>query len=228
MLALPHSKSRISPTVVATLAALAVAAAWDASGLDLPLARLAGGPTGFALRDHWLLAGWLHDGGRRLAWLLVAGLLAGAWFPWGPLRRLQKWQRLRLAGATLIAALVVSVLKGLSPANCPWDLEAFGGTARYVGHWGLRGDAGAGGHCFPAGHASAGFSFASGFFSFREIDPVLARRWLAAALIAGLAFALAQQWRGAHFMSHSLWTAWTCWVTAWAAHRFWPRRGAAC
>jgi len=24
---------------------------------------------------------------------------------------------------------------------------------------------------------------------------------------------LAQQWRGAHYMSHTLWTAWVCWVT---------------
>ena len=33
-------------------------------------------------------------------------------------------------------------------------------------------------------------------------------------LIAGLALGLSQQMRGAHFMSHTLWTAWFCWVTA--------------
>ena len=227
MLALSLSSRRISPTFFATLAGLAVAAAWDASALDLPLAQLAGGPSGFALREHWLLAGWLHDGGRRLAWLLAGGLFAGVWFPWGPLRRLQKWQRMRLACATLIAALVVSLLKGLSPASCPWDLDAFGGAARYVSHWSFRGDGGAGGHCFPAGHASTGFSFMSGFFSFREVDPVLARRWLGLALVAGLLFAGAQQLRGAHFMSHGLWTAWICWVAAWTVHGFWRQPEAA-
>ena len=37
----------------------------------------------------------------------------------------------------------------------------------------------------------------------------------AAALLAGFSLGLAQQVRGAHFMSHTLWTAWLCWTTAW-------------
>lgn len=221
MPALPLSVSRPSPACLATLGALVLAVAWDMSGLDLPLARLAGGPSGFALREHWLFANVLHDAGRRLAWLLVVGLCIGVWFPFGPLRQLHTWQRLRLAVATLAAALAVSLLKGLSPVSCPWDLATFGGLARHVNHWSLQPDGGSG-HCFPAGHASAGFGFVSGFFSFRDANPMLARQWLAMALAAGLLFGAAQQLRGAHFMSHTLWTGWICWVVAWAVHRFWP------
>jgi membrane-associated PAP2 superfamily phosphatase len=33
---------------------------------------------------------------------------------------------------------------------------------------------------------------------------------------------LAQQWRGAHFMSHTLWSAAVCWMIAWLVHASWP------
>ena len=33
-------------------------------------------------------------------------------------------------------------------------------------------------------------------------------------MLAGLLLGLAQQVRGAHYMSHTLWTAWFCWATA--------------
>src|SRR5262245_33907431 len=86
-----------------TLALFTLALAWDASGLDLPLAHLAGSGAGFPWREHWLLSGVLHDGGRRLSWLLALALCIGVWWPWGPLRRLDASQRLRLAVAALAA-----------------------------------------------------------------------------------------------------------------------------
>jgi membrane-associated PAP2 superfamily phosphatase len=78
--------------------------------------------------------------------------------------------------------------------------------------WGVR--VGGTGGCFPAGHASAGFAFIGGFFAFRQVLPATARRWLAGAMAVGLVFGLAQQVRGAHYMSHTLWTAWLCWTVA--------------
>jgi len=78
--------------------------------------------------------------------------------------------------------------------------------------WGVR-DGGAG-HCFPAGHASAAFAYLGGYFVFRRAAPGVARAWFAFALVTGLALGLSQQMRGAHFMSHTLWTAWFCWLTA--------------
>jgi membrane-associated PAP2 superfamily phosphatase len=91
-----------------------------------------------------------------------------------------------------------------------------------VSHWSLGPDGGSG-HCFPAGHAASGFSFAGGYFAFRRSDRGLARRWLAAALAAGLLLGLAQQWRGAHFMSHTLWSAAACWLSACLLQAAWPR-----
>jgi membrane-associated PAP2 superfamily phosphatase len=55
-----------------------------------------------------------------------------------------------------------------------------------------------------------------GFFVLRPVSAKLAARCLALVLAAGFALGLAQQVRGAHFMSHTLWTAWLCWVAAWA------------
>lgn len=214
------SPPRFSPLALATTGFLVLLLAWDASGLDMALARLTADASGFPLREHWLLFSVLHEGGRRLAWLLALLLCLGVWWPWGPLRRLRRWQRLRLAASTLLAVLAVSLVKNLSVASCPWDLQAFGGVARHLSHWSLRSDGGAG-RCFPAGHASAGFSFVGGYFSFREHHAALAHRWLAAALAAGLVLGIAQQLRGAHFMSHTLWTGLLCWLVAWGTHRCW-------
>jgi membrane-associated PAP2 superfamily phosphatase len=130
------------------------------------------------------------------------------------MRQLAVERRAQLALTTLISLLVVSTLKLHSLTSCPWELHEFGGTVAYVSHWawGLH-DGGSGG-CFPAGHASAGFAFIGGFFAFRHTLPRTAQHWLTGALLAGLVLGVAQQVRGAHFMSHTLWTAWLCWASA--------------
>jgi len=203
------------------LAALTAAAAlgllaWDVSGLDLVMANWFGGSGGFPLRDHWLLTGVLHDGAKRLAWGLALGLCLGVWWPMGVLADLPFKRRLQLAATTLVAVLVIGSLKTLSTASCPWSLSEFGGVAHYTPHWMhlLAPDGGSGG-CFPAGHAASGFAFVGGYFAFGHTAPRVARRWLAASMGAGLVLGLAQQMRGAHFSSHTLWTAWLCWCVAW-------------
>lgn len=199
-------------------------AACEASGLDMALAHLAGGPAGFAWRDHWLLTSGLHAGGRALSWLAVLLLCVGVWWPRGWLARLPLGRRVQLALGTLLCVLAVSAVKSFNATSCPWDLSAFGGLVHQASHWQgfLIGDGGSG-HCFPAGHASAGFAFVGGYFVFRHRHPAWARAWLAAAAAGGLLLGLAQQLRGAHFMSHTLWTAALCWAVSWSLDRLWPR-----
>jgi membrane-associated PAP2 superfamily phosphatase len=192
--------------------------AWDASGLDLLLAHWFGTAQGFALRDHWLFTTVLHEGARRLSWLLVVGLSLAVWWPVGVLRQLDRWQRLELVVSILLGLALVVSIKRISSTSCPWDLTEFGGLARYVSHWRFGLADGGGAHCFPAGHASAGFAFVGGYFVLRGPAPRAAHLWLAAALTAGLVLGVSQQMRGAHFMSHTLWTAWVCWAVAWACH----------
>jgi membrane-associated PAP2 superfamily phosphatase len=199
---------------------LALLLLWDASGLDLPLAHWFGSANGFALRDAWLFDQALHGGMRALSWLLLALLALAVWRPFGALRRIDRPARLQLVVTTLLALLAVSLLKSTSHTSCPWDLSMFGGTAPYVQHWTFGVTDGGGGRCFPAGHASAGFAFVGGWFVLRTAAPRAARWWLAAALGAGLFLGLSQQMRGAHFMSHTLWTAWICWAIAWLIDLF--------
>jgi membrane-associated PAP2 superfamily phosphatase len=207
------TNTRITWISAAALAALLL---WDLSGLDLTLAHAVGGPQGFALRDHWLLTDVLHTGAKALVWLLVMGLCLSVAWPLGPLRQLPLARRVQLAVSALFASALISLLKTGSHSSCPWDLHEFGGVARYASHWAgwLDTDGGAG-QCFPAGHASSGFAFLGGYFAWRGQRPRVARRWVAAALLVGVGLGVAQQLRGAHFMSHTLWTGWLCWMTAW-------------
>lgn len=198
----------------ATLFSFLLLIAWDCSSLDLTMARWFGTAQGFSLESHWLWRHLLHDRVRPLPWVLEFGLLAGIAWPWGRLTKLPALRRAQLALTTLVALLVISGIKLRSHSSCPWDLREFGGVATYVSHWAWGVPDGGTGGCFPAGHASAGFAFMGGFFVFRQVQPASAWRWLAGAMVAGLILGLAQQVRGAHYMSHTLWTAWFCWTVA--------------
>ncbi len=204
------------PALLAIPAAALLLALWDTTPLDLLLAQRFSTGGGFPLRESWWLSKLLHDDVRRLAWAAATALVVGVWLPWGPLRHIDLPRRAALAVGLLLSLALVSAGKALSHTSCPWDLAQFGGAARYVSHWhwGLR-DGGSG-HCFPGGHASAGFAFLSLYFAWRDDAPRLARISLVAALLGGLALGAVQQLRGAHFLSHNLWTAWLCWTTCWA------------
>ncbi|MDB5874148.1 MAG: phosphatidic acid phosphatase [Ramlibacter sp.] len=207
--------TRRTPTdFLATLLALALLLAWDASGLDLVLARPFATAEGFALQNHWLLAEALHKGARVAAWLPCLWLIAGIWWPHGLLGRIGQPQRVQWVVTTLLALIAIAALKQASLTSCPWDLAQFGGQAAWASHWAFQWGGG-GGHCFPAGHASAGFAFVGGYFALRRQLPGQARAWLVGSLAAGLVLGVSQQLRGAHFMSHTLWTAWLCWTIAW-------------
>ncbi|MET0543919.1 MAG: phosphatase PAP2 family protein [Variovorax sp.] len=206
-------RTSVRGPLAVTLVLLAMVLAWDASGLDLAAAEWFGTPHGFAWRSSRPLVLWMHEVPRFASWALVLGLLASIRWPVGVLRRLDRIGRVQLAITVLASVIAVSLVKTSSHTSCPWDLQAFGGVARHVSHWKLGERDGGPGGCFPAGHASAAFAYVGGWFVFRRSAPVVARRWLAAASLIGLALGIGQQLRGAHYMSHTLWTAWICWST---------------
>lgn len=192
--------------------------AWDSTGWDMHLALPWGSSSGFDLRDNWWMATVMHQGARNIGWLFFLALLIGVWKPWGAFKLLPKADRWGVFLGILCALLSVSLIKGFSQTSCPWDLQTFGGTAKYVSHWNLWLKDAGGGHCFPAGHAATGFAFMTVYFGLRPADPAAARNYLLIAVLAGLILGLSQQMRGAHFMSHTLWTAWLCWTVGWASH----------
>lgn len=216
------SQPRIAWISIATLAAIL---AWDLSGLDLAMAHTAGSSHGFALRDHWFLTSVLHTGARHLAWLIIVALCLAVVWPVDVLRQLPVSRRVQLVACALAASAFITLLKAGSNTSCPWDLQEFGGIARYVSHWvGWAEHDGGAGRCFPAGHATTGFAFVGGYFALRRDLPRHANAWAGLALAAGFTLGFAQQLRGAHFMSHTLWTGWLCWTSAWLADPLFGRR----
>jgi membrane-associated PAP2 superfamily phosphatase len=196
---------------VVTMLTLVLLLAWDATGLDLVAARLFGNAAGFASRDTWWASTLLHDGGRQAAWLLLAVLLVTSCLrpPAGTPSRGQRW---RWLGVTLACVVLVPSIKRVSLSSCPYELAEFGGLAQYVSHWRWGVADGGPGHCFPSGHAVSSFAFIGLYFLWRHHAPRRARALLAAVVLMGLLFGTAQLVRGAHYPSHTLWTAWLCWA----------------
>jgi membrane-associated PAP2 superfamily phosphatase len=156
--------------------------------------------------------------GGALAWLAI-----GLRWPLGVLRRLSAPERLTLFATTVTSLLAIPLLKHQSYGHCPWDLIEFGGTASYLRLFDWPAAGTLRGQCFPAGHVSAATAFFGGWFAFRRRAPRIARAWLAVVMLLAMWTGLAQQARGAHFLSHNLWTAWICYgialAGAWASAR---------
>ena len=125
----------------------------------------------------------------------------------GPSRR-ERWYSIVVV---LACTVLVPGMKRLTHSSCPWDLREFGGVAAYVPHWHWFALDGGPGHCFPSGHAVAAFAFLGGYFGWRRSRPGLARAWLVGVCVVGALFGWAQLARGAHYPSHTLWSAWLCW-----------------
>ncbi len=199
------------------LASLSLLLWWEISGLDMVLAQHYGSSDGFALRNQWWLQRVLHDGGRWLSGLALATCLVWAWR--GDAAAMARRLRAAWLGVVVLCLVAVPAIKRLSSTSCPWDLQAFGGAASYVPHWMLAIVDGGPGHCFPSGHAVAAFAFLPLYFQWRSTHARRARVLLAATLTAGALFGWAQLARGAHFPSHTLWSAWLCWAIGAVAAR---------
>ena len=200
---------------------------WDVSGADLAVRRAVASPTGFAWREHWFTTLVLHQGGRVIGWIVLIALVVQWWRPLPFAGDLTPGERRWWLTTSLLCLLTFPLLKRISLTSCPWSLAEFGGTASYVSHWWLGVADGGGGGCFPSGHASAAFSFLGGYFALRPHHPLAARRWLGGVVGLGLLFGLGQTLRGAHYPSHTLWTAWICLALTLASYHGWRawRRG---
>lgn len=221
-LALPRPQPLSRQLWLASFALLGATLAWDASGLDRAVMHWLADSSGFTLRHQWLLERVLHDVARQLATLALLLLVAMVWLPLGPLRQLSRWQRAEIATGTGLALAAVNAIKRHSLTSCPWDLQDFGGPASYVSHWSWGLADGGGGNCFPGGHASAAMAFLALALPWLASHDALQRqrglRMLVGVLFLGLLLGLTQTLRGAHYPSHTWWTALICWGVALANH----------
>lgn len=165
----------------------------------------------WAWKESWITEDFFHKGGRSLSILLALALLglviaSGFSFWLSP----HKKPLLYLFVATAGGSLLISLFKSTLAVSCPWEFDRYGGDLLYVNIFEqlvLRNGEG----CFPAGHASAGYAWISAYF----FGVYYQSRWrwpgLVIPLLVGLVLGVVQQIRGAHFISHDIWSLAICW-----------------
>ena len=166
----------------------------------------------WTFKDSWWAEGLIHLQGRKLAlalFLVPLSVWAFSFFKetWKPWRRSALYLVLAIGLGTGSVALVKEVVN----RHCPWDIDRYGGDIPYGKLFDPLPPSCRKGNCFPAGHASAGFSLMSGYFIFYRRDQRKALALLAFGLLVGSLFGFAQVARGAHFVSHNIWSLALCW-----------------
>lgn len=181
--------------------------------VDLLLADAAydGHLTDFPLRHWWWSEMFSHILLKR--GLVILGLIFIGVAVWD-LARPGRWSSLRrvqlrvVALCALLIPLLTATLKWASSSHCPWDLERYGGSEPYLRLLDVLPAGIEPGHCLPAGHASSALWLISIAVFFLPGRPRAAAGAYLVFLAAGMGLGWLQQLRGAHFLTHTLWSAW--------------------
>jgi membrane-associated PAP2 superfamily phosphatase len=198
---------------------------WDASGWERSLMNLWGDANGFSMQHHPFLETWLHGHLRTLGWAFYCA--AWIWALWPhPSRIAGRSDRMALMGVVTLNLLLINLLKFFSSTSCPWSVADWGGVAQYVSHWRWGTPDGGPGRCFPSGHASTAWAFAplviAAWWPLSQPRSVTWARLITVVFVTGAVLTgVTQTLRGAHYPSHSAWTALICWGVALA---YWTLR----
>lgn len=109
---------------------------------------------------------------------------------------------------------IVSITKRFIDVDCPWDLIRYGGDKPFFPMFEYDTKYLPSAHCFPASHASVGFSWIALYFYFKVTQNNFKFKALGLVIFMSLVFGFAQQLRGAHFISHDLWSFLICLVNS--------------
>jgi membrane-associated PAP2 superfamily phosphatase len=162
----------------------------------------------------WWANEFLHEGGRwairTVAIAALAIVIAGSFAA--------RWRPYRRSAGYIVLAIVLStgfagLLKKATNVDCPWDLIEFGGKRPHVALFADRPDDLPRAGCFPSAHASSGYALLAFYFLWRGVPGQRRFVGLAMGLGTGVVFGLAQQSRGAHFVSHDVASAALVWLT---------------
>jgi membrane-associated PAP2 superfamily phosphatase len=178
-------------------------------------------------RSQWIGAAswWTNELIHRDGTWLMRSIAALALALWGATWLRPQWLALRRPALYFFLSVVLSVgvvglLKTLTNVDCPRDLSEFGGTFPFIHLFEHRPEALRHARCFPAAHASSGYALLALYFVLRERSRRAAGFGLASGLGLGLVFGIAQQARGAHFISHDLWSAMIVWTVSLSLYTF--------
>ncbi|WP_151639309.1 phosphatase PAP2 family protein [Noviherbaspirillum aerium] len=166
----------------------------------------------FPLRDRWFLDEFMHQTMKALmigigmvpAAALIADRINGHMLLENSVRR----SLVVVVTSAALVPILISAIKSVSPYHCPWSLTRYGGYAPYLRIFDSLPPRMSSGHCFPAGHASSALWLPSIAVFWLPEHPVKGYTVFAASLVPGFVLGFAQQARGAHFMTHTLWSAW--------------------
>jgi membrane-associated PAP2 superfamily phosphatase len=143
-----------------------------------------------------------------LAVAVIAAALYDLWRPRASCSPLCRLQLQVVALSALLVPLVISLIKKVSYSHCPWDLTEFGGAEVYVRLFDAALPGASAGHCMPAGHASSALWLIALTVFWLPRRPRMAALVFAITLGFGFVLGWMQQLRGAHFLTHTLWSMW--------------------
>lgn len=177
----------------------------------------------FTLKNDPFLTVWMHV---RLKWSMVAVAIASLILALLSYR-LSSLKAYRLSLLWVFAGMVVSttavsIFKHYSLHGCPWDITLYGGSLPLLDLFTSPPAGIEAGRCFPAGHPSGGFALMAFYFAFMHSKPHFSVFMLWIGLFMGLLMGLVQMMRGAHFLSHVLWSGWLVWMVLLALYWLWP------
>lgn len=154
-----------------------------------------------------------------VSWILPSRLMRG--FLRQRLGFLEKHRGglLFLSLALPLGPSLTGLLKHTTYIDCPWSLTRYGGTEIFQSIYALP--VSGGGRCFPSSHASSGFGLLPGYFFMRFYRMQNGKRVLWACLLTGWLFGLVQVIRGAHFVSHVVWSFGLCWFAVLLCYALW-------
>lgn len=152
---------------------------------------------------------WLELLNHKALKYLVIGV--ASWFLFFGIKR-RRFDFIVLVVLIGSGSAVVGLLKSISQHSCPWDLIEYGGKALEYPLLSTASYFDSPGHCFPGGHASGGFSLMALFFVWYPRNRKLAIMIFCSAMLLGQIMGFGQVVRGAHFLSHNLWSCWWVWT----------------
>jgi membrane-associated PAP2 superfamily phosphatase len=166
-------------------------------------------------RNSWITEqlvyknGWIFIG--ILAILLVALIFSSFW-----IGRMRQYRRglLYVLTSVVVSGVLINFLKEVTHVECPWDLLRYGGEYEYIRNFDWQFGYTPHGTCFPSGHAGAAWAWFGLYYFTHEY----AKPWrfpsVLGVLVLGTIFGFSQELRGAHFLSHDIWTLGLCWLIA--------------
>ncbi|OGA23007.1 MAG: hypothetical protein A3I02_16645 [Betaproteobacteria bacterium RIFCSPLOWO2_02_FULL_67_26] len=198
------------------LAAVALLLVLESTGIDTAISNGFYDPAagGFPLRYNSFLEVFGHQWTKQLVIVAACCVIAMCLLSFAlPHLRPQRRLLLFLSLALTLAPLAVVLLKAGSVRHCPWSLQEYGGFAQHLSLFDAAPPGLPPGHCFPSGHASTGFCLLAFYFAGLALGSrrlALAGLW--GSLAAGMLLGMARVAQGAHFLSHTLWSALVCWL----------------